>query len=152
MIHRIAAGVLVENGQGEILLVRHVKAGAYDFWVAPGGGAEENEDLIVAARREAREECGLIVESFALAYVEEFYNPHTRECKVWFAARLIGGTLDATAHEAAREHIVEAAFLSRDEFEGKLIFPPMLRDIYWQDKAQGFALPRYMGLREVEFY
>jgi 8-oxo-dGTP diphosphatase len=31
MKHRIAAGVIIEQ-DGNVLLVRHLKAGAYDFW------------------------------------------------------------------------------------------------------------------------
>ncbi|SUX29680.1 NUDIX hydrolase [Chromobacterium vaccinii] len=34
MKHRIAAGVIVEH-EDRILMVRHCKPGAYDFWVAP---------------------------------------------------------------------------------------------------------------------
>lgn len=151
MKHRIAAGVLVEH-EDRILLVHHCKPGSYDFWVAPGGGAEGTEDLRATARREVLEECGLEIEPQAVAYIEEFNNPHTRECKIWFTARLIGGTLNAGAVEAQREYIIEAAFLSRAEFEGKVIFPPMLHREYWEDKATGFAFPKYVGLREMGFY
>lgn len=151
MKHRIAAGVIVEN-EGRILLVRHRRAGAYDFWVAPGGGAEDGEDLRSTARREVLEECGLHVEPLRIAYIEEFANPHTRECKIWFTGRLIGGSLSSSAIEAVREHIVEAAWLGPGEFAGKTVFPPMLHGEYWKDKEQGFACPRYVGLREMEFY
>jgi hypothetical protein len=51
-----------------------------------------------------------------------------------------------------REHIVEAAWLSPDEFAGKTVFPPMLLSEYWKDKDLGFAFPRYVGLRQMEFY
>ena len=151
MKHRIAAGVFVER-EDKILLVRHRKTDAYDFWVAPGGGVEADEDLRAAARREVFEECGLHVEPEAVAYIEEFKNPHTRECKIWFSARWLGGTLNTSALEAAREHIVEAAFLSREEFEGKTVFPPMLHREYWEDRLTGFAYPKYVGLREMSFY
>ena len=151
MKHRIAAGVLLEH-EDKILLVRHHKPGDYDFWVAPGGGAEGTEDLRATARREVLEECGLVIEPEAIAYVEEFNSPTQRECKVWFTARLLGGTLNTSAAEATREHIVQAAFLHRSEFEGKKVFPPMLLGQYWKDKANGFAFPRYVGLREMEFY
>lgn len=151
MKHRIAAGVIVEN-EGRILLVRHRKAGTYDFWVAPGGGAEGGEDLHSTAKREVFEECGLQVEPLKIAYIEEVSNPHTRECKVWFTGRLIGGHLNCSATEAVREHIVEAAWLSPSEFANKIVFPPMLHVEYWRDKELGFAFPRYVGLREMEFY
>ena len=151
MKHRIAAGVLVER-DGKVLLVRHRKAGAYDFWVAPGGGAEPGEDLWATARREALEECGLQVEPEQVAYIEDLSNPHMRECKVWFTARIVAGSLNCLAPEAVREHIVETAFLSPAEFEGKIVFPPVLLREYWQDKEAGFLHPRYVGLREMEFY
>ena len=151
MKHRIAAGVIVEE-EGRILLVRHLKPGAYDFWVVPGGGAEGTEDLFAAAKREVYEEAGLHIEPLRIAYIEELSTPHTRECKVWFTGRLIGGTINTASGEAVREHIVEAAWLSRSEFEGKIVFPPMLRHEYWHDKQNGFALPRYVGVRAMEFY
>jgi ADP-ribose pyrophosphatase YjhB (NUDIX family) len=151
MKHRIAAGVIVENDD-RILLVRHTKLGVYDFWVAPGGGAEGTEDLRAAAKREVFEESGLHVEPLQLAYIEELSNPDTRECKVWFTGRLLGGTMNTEAVEAKREHITEAAWLSRSEFAGRTVFPPMLLTEYWKDRENGFALPRYVGLRSMEFY
>lgn len=152
MKHRIAAGVIVEN-EGRILLVRHRKPGAYDFWVAPGGGAEGAEDLQAAARREVFEECGLHVELLKLVYIEDLANPHTRECKFWFTGKLVGGTLGTNHAEAIAEHIVQAAWLSRSEFEGKVIFPPMLQEQYWHDRERAFSDgPRYVDLRQMEFW
>jgi 8-oxo-dGTP diphosphatase len=113
---------------------------------------EGTEDLLVAARREVFEECGLHVEPVQLAYIEEFSNPHMRECKIWFTGRVVGGSINTTSGEAAQENITEAAWLSRSEFEGRTIFPPMLHSDYWHDKANGFALPRYVGLRVMNFY
>ncbi|OQS45102.1 NUDIX domain-containing protein [Chromobacterium violaceum] len=151
MRHRIAAGAIIER-EGKILMVRHCKPGIYDFWVAPGGGAINDEPLADAARREVLEECGLRVEINRLVYIEEFSNPETRECKFWFIGRLLGGEIDCGADEATREHIVEAAWLSRGDFAGKTVFPPMLLDDYWRDREQGFAAPRYVGLRRMAFY
>lgn len=151
MKQRVAAGVIVEH-DGRILLVRHCKSGVYDFWVAPGGGAEGGEDLRAAARREVFEESGLHVEPQQIVYIEDLTTPQMRECKIWFSGRLIGGCLDVSAPEALREHIVEAAWLSRSEFEGKTVFPPMLNADYWHDRQQDFAFPRYVGVREMAFY
>ena len=123
MEHRISAGVIVES-DGKVLLVRHHKPGAYDFWVAPGGGALGDEDLRATAKREAFEECGLYIEPGRLLYIEEFVQPGKRHCKVWFAVHLVGGTLDFGAPEARSEHIVEAAWLEHDELAGRTVFPP----------------------------
>jgi 8-oxo-dGTP diphosphatase len=151
MKHRIGAGVIVEE-EGRILLVRHVKPGVYDFWVAPGGGAEETEDLFATAKREVLEESGLKVEPTRIAYIEEVFNPHIRECKIWFVGHVIGGSINDFEVMDSQEHIVEAAWLSRSDFEGKTVFPPMLQSEYWVDKESGFTFPRYMGLREMKFY
>ncbi|MEO8132444.1 MAG: NUDIX hydrolase [Betaproteobacteria bacterium] len=151
MNHRIGAGVIVER-DGRILLVRHRKAGVYDFWVAPGGGVDDEEDLLAAARREVFEESGLNVKPLQIAYIEEFTKPNLRECKVWFIGRFVGGVLNSTRVEAARENIVEAAWVSRAEFAGKTVYPPMLNEDYWRDKEGGFAFPRYVGIRELDGY
>jgi 8-oxo-dGTP diphosphatase len=148
MKHRISTGVLVEDSN-RILLVRCVRPGVYDFWVAPGGGVDGTEDLRAAVQREAREECGLAIEPLQIAYVEDLWNADMRICKIWFTGRVIGGELTNSAPGASAEHIVDARFVGRDEFEGKTIFPTVLRDQYWSDKAQGFASVRYLGIREM---
>jgi ADP-ribose pyrophosphatase YjhB (NUDIX family) len=149
--HRISAGVIVEN-EDKVLLVRHHKPGAYDFWVAPGGGALDDEDLRATAKREVFEECGLHIEPDRMLYVEEIVQPGKRYCKVWFAGRLIGGTLNCGRPEARSEHIVEAAWLAREQLRGKTVFPPMLLGEYWDDKSAGRTEPRYVGLRQMDYY
>ncbi len=110
------------------------EAGIYDFWVAPGGGVDGNEDLRAAIQREAREECGLEIEPLKIAYVEDLWNADTRICKIWFTGRVIGGELTSSAAGAAAEHIVDARFVSRDEFDGKVVFPEVLRERYWKTR------------------
>jgi ADP-ribose pyrophosphatase YjhB (NUDIX family) len=120
--------------------------------VAPGGGVQGHESLEDAARREAREETGLVVEAHRIAYIEELINPDARTCKFWFAAQVVGGALSADAPEARCEHIVDAAWLSRSQIEGKTVFPPVLADRYWDDRASAFAAPVRLGLRRMEFW
>ena len=108
MQHRMSTGVIIEN-EDRVLLVRHIKPGAYDFWVVPSGGVKGAETLEAAAAREAREEAGVEVAIGKLLYIEEFFSPECRTVKFWFAARLTGGQLDWTHPEAAAEHITEAA-------------------------------------------
>jgi len=151
MRHRISAGVIVDV-EDRVLLVHHQKAGTYDFWVAPGGGADGTEDLRATVQRETREECGLEVEAGQIAYVEDLWTPDMRICKVWFIGGLKGGELTSSASGAAAEHIVDARFIGRSEFRDRVIFPPVLREQYWSDKAQGFQTARYLGIREMEAY
>lgn len=149
MRHRISAGVLIEQNDS-ILLVRHRRRGRYDFWVAPGGSCEGLEDLETAALREVREDCGLEVELDRIAYIEDLHNPALRILKIWFTGRIVGGTLYTGSAAASAERIVEAAFLGRHELDGKRVFPPVLAADYWQDRASGFATPRYLGLRQMD--
>jgi 8-oxo-dGTP diphosphatase len=151
MKHRISVGVIVEEG-GRLLLVRHVKSGAYDFWVAPGGGVQGDESLLDGARREAREETGLEVEPAKLAYIEELINPETRHCKFWFVGKVQGGELSVDHPETKRELITEAAWLSKDELRGRVVYPPVLIGRYWQDRDAGFPAPVHLELRRMEVW
>ncbi len=139
--------------EGKVLLVRHVKPGAYDFLVLPGGGVYPDEDAVAAAKREAWEEAGLDVEPLGLAYVEETQQTHQRECKLWFWCKEAGGGVpSALAYEARREFIVEARFYSRDQLDGKVVFPPIvLTEQFWQDAARGASEAGYLGLRRRDF-
>ena len=149
--HRISAGALVEQ-DGRILMVRAVKQGAYDFWVAPGGGVQGEESLVDAAKREVMEESGIEVDHLRLAYIEELITPDMRVCKFWFAAKAVGGAIDASAPEAAQEHITEAAWLSRDQMQDKTVFPSVLQGRFWDDLHGGFHQVVPLGLRRMELW
>jgi 8-oxo-dGTP diphosphatase len=148
--HRIAAGALVVEDD-RLLLVHHRREGAFDFWVPPGGSVDGGEALHEAAVREAAEETSLVVEARELAYVDELLiGRDTRQCKFWFLARRVGGSIDVSSPAAREEHIVEAAFLSRGEMQGRTVFPHVVRDEFWRHLREGFAQPRFLGVREAE--
>lgn len=149
--HRISAGAIVEQDK-QLLLVRHVREGRYDFWVAPGGGVKEGETLEVAAAREVLEETGLEAEIGRLLYIEDLASPECRFVKFWFAAKVISGSLSTAHPEAAAEHIKEAAWLSPDALAGKTVFPLVLRDRFAQDRAAGFPHIVRLPLRAMEVY
>ena len=151
MRHRISAGAIVEDGE-RILLVRHQRAGRYDFWVCPGGGVQGEEELASAAIREVREESGLQVRISKLIYVEELLSPEQRHVKFWFAAQFVSGVLTTAHPEATAEHIVQASWLSRSEFEGKTVFPPVLLHQYWQDRERSFPSVVHLPLQRMEFW
>ena len=56
--HIVAAGGIVENDRGEILLVKHRD---HKAWAFPGGQVENGENLIDAVIREVKEESGINV-------------------------------------------------------------------------------------------
>ena len=149
--HRISAGALVVH-EGRVLMVRHQRAGRYDFWVAPGGGVQGAETLNQAAEREVREETDLQVQTSRLLYVEEFFSPETRHCRFWLLATFVGGQLDTSAPEARDEHIVQAAWLTPDELQARTVFPEFLQALFWADRQAGLDTPQYMGLRAMQFW
>jgi len=148
MRHRIAAGALVVRDD-RLLLVHHWREGGYDFWVPPGGGIIGAEALAEAAVREVAEETGLVVEATALAYIDELLISGTRQCKFWYLAHIVGGTLTTASAAAQAEHIVEARFVGEDEMGGKTVFPPVVRDDFWAHLRAGFERPRFIGVREA---
>ena len=58
----MAAGVVVEGGDGRVLFVRRAKEPARGLLAFPGGFVDFGETAEGAARREAREETGIDVE------------------------------------------------------------------------------------------
>lgn len=52
------SGIFFTNGQKVLLLKRSKKGDNSGTWGLPGGKVEEDESLIDAAKREAKEECG----------------------------------------------------------------------------------------------
>ncbi len=55
-VHVTASAIIVDEPQQHLLLLKHKTLG---IWVQPGGHVELGENLLVAALREAEEECGL---------------------------------------------------------------------------------------------
>lgn len=72
---------------GEILLLHRTDR---DDWVLPGGNPRSSESMVACARREVREETGLIVDPDRCAFVLEVTAPerHRRLVELVFAARV----------------------------------------------------------------
>ena len=151
MNHRISAGALVVKDD-KLLLVRHKKEGAYDYWVAPGGGTQGSESIFDAAKREVLEETRILVEPSKMVYVEELYNSENRLIKVWILCDYRSGTPHVAKSETAREHIVEAGWFDRTELENITLFPEILKHEFWNDFEHGFNEVKYLTIHEMEFY
>ena len=70
----VTAGAVVVDGQGRVLLLKHVfRAGS--GWGIPGGFIEKGEQPERALRRELEEEIGLRLEDVELAFVRTLRRP-----------------------------------------------------------------------------
>jgi len=56
-----ATKTIIENQDGEILIVKEAKDHIHNSWDFPGGGLEEGEKITESAEREVLEETGYAV-------------------------------------------------------------------------------------------
>ncbi|QIQ85279.1 NUDIX domain-containing protein [Erythrobacter sp.] len=121
--------VVIENGAGEILLLRHSYGPR--GWMLPGGGIDRGEEPEAAARREIAEELGIELSRLELvAVIEEVVSgsPHS--------AHLFAATSTARPRPDRRE-VIEARFFPADSLPEPLGPVTAARIAAW--KAQGRA-------------
>ena len=101
----VAAGLLIENERGEVLLQRRGDDG---LWGLPGGAVESGENFLAAARRELREETGLECPGLTwlglpggLVSGPDLYHRYPHGDEIYIVDVLFYGTLPARALEHA---------------------------------------------------
>ena len=96
MTRVLAAGAVIVDGHGRVLLVQRGHEPEKGRWSVPGGHVEAGESFAQAARREVLEETGLHVEiGRELWAVEVPYGEYGVFEIHDFAATVVGGTLCA---------------------------------------------------------
>ncbi|GAB1422344.1 hypothetical protein MASR2M15_25730 [Anaerolineales bacterium] len=87
--HRVRAIIL--TNQQEVLFIKRIKPnGTAPYWVAPGGGLEEDDtDTIEALHREVNEELGATVEVLYEAFVLEHEMANKSLLETFVVCRLI---------------------------------------------------------------
>ncbi|HSP02822.1 MAG TPA: NUDIX domain-containing protein [Acidimicrobiales bacterium] len=104
----VGAMCFIERADGALLLVRHSYR---ERWGVPGGLLQKGEDAEVGARREVREEVGLVVELLGEPAVVVDADP--QRVDVVFRARPAEGT-DTEPDVADSAEIVEARWFAPD--------------------------------------
>jgi ADP-ribose pyrophosphatase YjhB (NUDIX family) len=104
---KLAVGTIIRDEQGRILLVRRAIEPGYGRWVFPGGYVDRGEEVLTAARREAREETGLDVRIDTLVNIYSYAG--RVPVIVVYTATVTGGAL------ACDDEGLEARFFDPDD-------------------------------------
>jgi 8-oxo-dGTP diphosphatase len=112
---KVAVGTIIRDDRGDIVLVRRAIEPGYGKWVFPGGFVDRGEEVLLAARREAREETGLEIRIDQLVNVYS-YTGRTPVIIVYLAT-MTAGCL------ACDDESLEAKFFAPDAIPwGELAF------------------------------
>ncbi len=108
--HKVAAGLLVTDAAGRVLLVRRALSPQQGQWSLPAGFVDFGESPAAAAIRECREETGLIAEIQGLVEViAGREHEHGADIVIIYRGCITGGIL------AAADDATEASFFAADE-------------------------------------
>jgi 8-oxo-dGTP diphosphatase len=104
---KVAVGTIIRAVDNRLVLVRRAIEPGYGLWVFPGGYMDRGEEILEAARREAREESGLEVRIDGLVNIYSYGG--ATPIIIVYAATMIGGEL------CTDDECLEARLFARDE-------------------------------------
>ncbi len=99
---RLAADIIIEFPDGEIVLVKRGVKPYKGRWAIPGGGVEIGETVEQAAVREAKEETGLDIKLTGLVgvYSDPGRDPRGHTVSIVYHAVPVGGDMKADTDAA----------------------------------------------------
>ena len=108
----VGVKVLIRNLEGHYLLIHGPDRG----WEIPGGGVEEDEDLLAALHREVDEEVGIRIGNEKLAAV---YTNHIEPPRIlfWFLADFVSGD------PRLSDEVSDFIWCPREQILGKIDLP-----------------------------
>jgi 8-oxo-dGTP pyrophosphatase MutT (NUDIX family) len=86
-----------------------------EFWCVPGGGVDDNEDLVTALKREIKEELGIEAKVGNLLYIQEYFDKRTQKIYLEFFYHVTNTDdftdIDLTKTTHGVEEIAEFGFI-----------------------------------------
>lgn len=134
--------VIIFDEEKRLLMVKQFHEGR-EFWLLPGGGIEENENSLEAAKREILEETGLEIKVGKLLWhIEEVSKERGMRFVNVFLGEIISGTpvLGADPEfDEAGQVLREVKFFKRGEvLNMEKVYPLQLKNELWELLDQGF--------------
>ncbi len=134
---RRAARILVLDPLDHLLLFRFTPGDRPALWATVGGEVDEQEDFQTAARRELREETGVIAEVGDVIAIREsdfvtFAGEPVHAIEHYFGVRVADRTLDFALHTETEKQVMQHhAWFSQTEISqiAEAVFPVDLEEI-----------------------
>ncbi len=130
--HRIAAGGFIFKGNAVLLVRYRDSASGGTFLVGPGGGLEDDENVVQAIIRETKEETGITVKPVRVAAIEDLMCHHFKMMKVWMVCEVVEGEVCRT-EGAEKESIIEAGWFTREQLVNEVVYPSPVVEHNWEE-------------------
>ena len=115
-----------------VLLVRYRDCdNGETYLVAPGGGLEDDENVVQAIVREVKEETGITVRPTRVIAIEDLVDTNIKMIKVWMVCEFVEGEVHKT-EEAEIEKITEVAWFTHDQLANEVVYPSVLMQHDWE--------------------
>ncbi len=144
MIKIRSAVIVIKNKK--VLLARHSKKNR-DYWVIPGGTAEEGETIEETAVREIREETGFKVKIKKLVFVSEVIDkcPPRHILDFFFEGSIISGRLETECDSC----LCEVKFTPFEELDSLEFYPRIKSELKQMLQNREAGPGAYLGNRSL---